>query len=285
MTKLEFLHKITARLRHNAIWMPFLSATGKKINNKNWIFIVGCYNSGTTLLDQILASHSKISGLPDEGVMLTNQLTRPEDFNWQRMWSECLKEMRSSSRDQKKDSGIIKKHWSHFYDLDCDFLVEKSISNMTRLEFFNKNFNPNIFIHITRNPYAVAEGIYRKAEPLEGNPYQGKSYPMEICARQWVESINLFEKEKKDLANYIEIKYEDLSTNPAEVVNNLLEKLNLDLFPKDYFDNAFSVHEKKSKIKNMNDSSFKRLKKEDYKAINKIAKDTMLKYGYEIREE
>jgi hypothetical protein len=236
-------------------------------------------------LDQILASHPQISGLPDEGVMLTNQLTRPEDFNWQRMWSECLKEMRSSSRDQKKDSGIIKKHWSHFYDLDCDFLVEKSISNMTRLEFFNKNFNPNIFIHIIRNPYAVAEGIYRKAEPLEGNPYQGKSYPMEICARQWLESINLFEKEKKNLANYIEIKYEDLSTNPAEVVNNLLEKLNLDLFPKDYFDNAFSVHEKKSKIKNMNDSSFKRLKKEDYKAINKIAKETMLKYGYEIMEE
>ena len=77
MTNLEFLHKVTARLRHNKIWSEILSRTGKRLKNKNWIFITGCYNSGTTLLNQILSTHSRISGLPDEGVMLTDQLVRP----------------------------------------------------------------------------------------------------------------------------------------------------------------------------------------------------------------
>ncbi len=82
MTLEELKHKVTTRLRKNVIFSKMLRFSGTEIENKKWVFIIGCYNSGTTLLNEILASHPKISGLPDEGVMLTDQLVKPEDFNW-----------------------------------------------------------------------------------------------------------------------------------------------------------------------------------------------------------
>ena len=286
MTKLEFLHRTTARLRYNRIWMELLNQTGRVIKNKKWIFISGCYNSGTTLLDQILATHPEISGLPDEGVMLTDKLVRPEDFNWRRMWSECENDIKESAPFVEKDANRIKKHWSHFYDLKKDFFVEKSISNQTRLEFFNTHFSPVWFIHIVRNGYAVAEGIHRKAEVMEGNEYYNRGdYPYSLCAKQWVRSLEVFEKEQKRLQNVITISYEELAENPSKTINTILDEIDLQRFPGDYFDKSFNIHEKQSKIRNMNASSFNRLKKEDYKAINEIAKETMLNYGYEIREK
>ena len=283
MTKLEFLHKVTSRLRYKPIWMPILEASGQKIKNKNWIFIVGCYNSGTTLLDQILASHPEISGLPDEGVMLTNQLVRPEDFGWRRMWSECFDEMKNSKRNRNKNSYRIQKHWSHFYDLERNYLVEKSISNITRIEFLNNNFKPNVFIHIVRNGYAVAEGIRRKSEIMHGNPYKEKEeYPIELCAKQWIRSIELFIETRKNLKNVIEISYEELSEHPSQTVNKILDWLGVRRFSEEYFTHKFEIHEKKEKIKNMNLSSFKRLSDNDYEKINRVAQIYLEKYNYEI---
>ncbi len=283
MTKLEFLHKITARLKYNTVWAEIMFRTGKRLENKQWIFISGCYNSGTTLLDQILATHPQISGLPDEGVMLTDQLVRPEDFGWRRLWSECEEKMKSSARNQQKNAFRIKKQWSHFYDSEKQFLLEKSISNMTRLEFFNKEFKPAWFIHIVRNGYAVAEGIHRKAEVMQGNPfYEEGKYPFSLCARQWVSSLQVFEECKKDLQNVIEITYEELAENPSDVVNGILEKIGLEKFPEDYFEKSFTIHEKKSTIKNMNPSSFKRLDSQDIQAINEVAESYLTAYDYKV---
>lgn len=286
MKKLEILHKVTARIKYNPLWAELLFRTGKSLKHKNWIFIIGCYNSGTTLLDQILATHPQIGGLPDEGVMLTDQLVRPEDFGWRRLWSECEEEIEDSERNQQKNAGRIKKHWSHFYDSDKNFLLEKSIANSTRLKFFNEEFCPAWFIHIVRNGYAVAEGIHRKAEVMEGNPYfEDGKYPFSLCAKQWVRSIEVFEGSKQYLQNVIEIKYEELAENPSEVVNGILERMGLKTFPENYFEKSFTIHEKNSKIKNMNPSSFKRLKADDIKTINEVAGKYLEAYEYNLLGE
>jgi len=215
--------------------------------------------------------------------MLTDQLVRPEDFGWRRMWSECENEMAESSRNLNKKPDRIKRQWSHFYNLDKDYLLEKSISNMTRLEFFENSFKPAWFIHIVRNGYAVAEGIHRKAEVMKGNPnFDIGKYPYSVCANQWVRSLEVFEKQKSNLQNVIEINYEDLAENSVETINHILTQMGLEKFSEDYFEKPFSVHEKNSTIKNMNSSSFKRLKKEEIDEINMVAADYLTKYGYQI---
>ena len=284
MTKLEFLHKITTRFKGNPIFTKLLAWTGKKVPNHQWIFIIGCYNSGTTLLDQILSAHKDISGLPDEGVMLTDKLPRPEDFNWRRMWWKCEEEMVNSTVKNETSAKTIKKHWSHFYDLNKPYLVEKSISNTCRLPFINKNFQPAFFIHIVRNGYAVAEGIRRKAEIMEQNPIYGqKAYPIEYCAMQWVKSLQRVEEEKCQLSNFLEIKYEDLTDNPGKVVNEIYDSLGLEHIGDEFFSSSFKVHEKESGITNMNSRSFKRLSKKDIMEINEVAGEYLKKYNYKLR--
>lgn len=283
MTKKEFLHKITARYKYNPLWAGLLNISGSSLTHKKWMFIVGCYNSGTTLLDQVLSKHPQISGLPDEGVMLTNQLVRPEDFGWRRMWAECETEMATSSRNLNKDPNIIKRQWSHFYDLEKAYLLEKSISNMSRLKFFQENFKPAVFIHIVRNGYAVAEGIYRKAKIMDGNAFYGQEhYPLSLCAKQWVRSLEVFQEMKGDLTNIIEVKYEDLTEDPISVVGGILRKLDLEMFPTDYFQKSFSIHEKESTITNMNQLSIDRLSRDQIKTVNDVAGEYLKKYGYNI---
>ena len=279
----SLFYKVTARFRKNPAFSFVLEKTGKELENKKWVIIIGCYNSGTTLLNQILADHPQISGLPDEGVMLTNQLPKPEDFGWRRMWHKCEKEIERANPD-KRSVGTIKRHWSHFYK-NKEFLVEKSISNTCRIPFFEKNFDPIYFIHIVRNGYAVAEGIRRKAEILPGNPYEDlRNYPIELCMEQWIRSLEVVESQKGRLKNYIEISYESMTENPAEVIKKITDFLGVKAFRKDYFENSFSIHEKEGQIKNMNVNSFKRLSEEDFIKMNGVAENHLLRYGYEIKK-
>lgn len=279
--KKTFKHRIVSRYRKNRLLSQILSLTGDPLKNKKWIFIVGCYNSGTTLLDQILASHTQISGLPDEGVIFTNQLHRPEDFGWRRMWFRCQEEL----NNENPDSNIIKKHWSHFYDKGKELLLEKSIANTCRIPFILKNFAPVYIIHIVRNGYAVAEGIHRKAFPLENNSFFKKGhYPIELCIKQWTYSLEEVEKHKGGINNFLEISYEDLCENTEEVLSKVTNFLNIESFSKQILTSSFSVHEKDSKIRNMNERSISRLSKEDLLKINKVAADHLDQHGYRIIE-
>ena len=280
---LSLFHKVTARFRKNPAYSFILEKTGKGLDNKKWIFIIGCYNSGTTLLNQILADHPQISGLPDEGVMLTDQLVKPEDFGWRRMWHMCELEIERESPDAKSAS-TIKRHWSHFYE-DKEFLIEKSISNTCRIPFFEENFGPVYFIHIIRNGYAVAEGIRRKAAIIPGNPYSSlENYPMDLCIKQWVRSLDVVESHKTKVNHFMEISYESMTENPEVVLQQITDFIGVKSFDKDYFKSSFSVHEKESKIRNMNINSFKRLSNEDFFTINDLAKNHLLKYGYKIQK-
>lgn len=280
--KKSLKHRLTARFKDNFLWSKIQLLTGRKLENKKWVFIVGCYNSGTTLLDNILAGHPQISGLPDEGVMLTNQLKRPEDYNWRRMWYQCTDEIKKPN----PNSAVIKRHWSHFFDSRKAFFLEKSISNTCRIPFLESEFSPAYFIHIVRNGYAVSEGIHRKAVPMAGNEFysEGK-YPMESCATQWKASLQEIEKIKGNLKNFKEISYEDLCDNPSETIKDILSFLDLPNFSQDYFNSSFTIHEKDSQIKNMNEKSFKSLGAEQIEKINAVASDYLIKYGYNLKQK
>ena len=48
--------------------------------DKTWIFLVGSYNSGTTLLAEFLGHHPSISALPTEGYFITDQFVKDYDI-------------------------------------------------------------------------------------------------------------------------------------------------------------------------------------------------------------
>ena len=74
------------RIKQSTIIPRLLTPFGNELQPDRWIFIIGCNNSGTTLLKSILTKHPLIAGFTREGVYLTDRLPFPEQFGWPRMW-------------------------------------------------------------------------------------------------------------------------------------------------------------------------------------------------------
>ncbi len=279
MNYITFKQKVFSRYRKSAIVSKLYSFFGKELQPKKWVFIVGCYNSGTTLLAEIFEKHPQLSVLPDEGVMLTNQLPRPEDFGWRRMWCECEAQMQKSESAQA--AKIIKKHWSHFIKKNPNIVVEKSIANATRMEFFQKHFPNSYFIYIVRDGYAVAEGIKRKAVVME--EYQaalGIHYPIDFTAKQWQRSLEVIEDQKENIKNFLEISYEEFTTDVKETSLKITQFLEISEFDDALLQSDFEVHGNKMKVSNQNLKSFIRLTDDEWQIINGIAEKGLKKYAY-----
>jgi len=273
--------KLYTRFKNVYIINKIFEFFGSNLTPKKWVFIIGCYNSGTTLLSEIFERHPDVQVLPDEGVMLTNQLPRPEDFGWRRMWCQCEDKMQINSIQAAKISNIIKRHWSHFVKGKPEIVVEKSISNATRLEFFQTHFPNSFFIYIIRNGYADSEGISRKAEVLKPlNQHIGKKYPIQFSIKQWKRSIEVVDKQRPNILNFLEIRYEDLTENIENTTKKIADFLEISHFNENLLKEDFIVHGKKMKISNQNEKSFTRLNHDEWSVMNEVAEVELKKYNY-----
>nr|WP_271711532.1 sulfotransferase [Marinigracilibium pacificum] len=255
--------------------------TGSEIKPEKWVFIVGCYNSGTTLLTEILSKSNELDVLPDEGVMLTDVLPRPEDFGWRRMWYKCESEMKISNAEINSVLKRMKRHWSHFTNNKKKIIVEKSISNSARMEFFSKNLDNVYFIHLIRDGYAVTEGIQRKAKPMEEVKNEfGSNYDISLAVNQWKRSLEVINNAKSNISNLIEVKYEDLTSSPKTQIDRITSFLGISPIKEENLSGAFEVHGNKKKISNQNEKSYSRLSESDWQLINKLAEKELIQYGY-----
>jgi len=249
--------------------------------DKSYIFILGCYSSGTTLLNNLLGYHSEISGLPTEGASLTGELVTPEELGWTRMIHQCFTDLCSDLK--RINPRRLKKQWGFFHDKSKLFFLEKSISNWARIDWLAKNFDNAWFIWIIRNGYAVAEGLRRRS--IESERYTAKKYPngfpIELCAQEWVVSNSTIESLSKPIKNKIMIKYEELTEDKEVTIKYILEQLPIkNKMIK--INDSFEFHGKMRPIKNMNDQSIARLSEEDIDKINIVAGDYLEKWGYPV---
>lgn len=258
--------------------LPF----GRDLKPDRWIFVVGCYNSATTLLASILREHPHIGGLPNEGAFLTDVLPYPETYHWPRMWSQCLDKVRGGvDMDSKEKAERIKRHWSLWYPNGAQNLVEKSISNATRLLFLQEYFKPAYFIYIVRNGYVVSKGIQKKANYKRwGSPYRETGYPIELCAEQWQMTDEIVEKDSLELDNFLRISYEELTETPQDTFSKITDFLGVQPMPEKVLGDKWSVHDTVSSITNMNHIGLSRLVNTDFEKIEEAAGETLKKYGY-----
>jgi len=277
----SFLHRFASRYRKNKLVSEFLSKTGSDLQPQQWVFIIGCYNSGTTLLEKILTGHKSIAGLNDEGVILTNQLSRPEDFEYNRIWYPVASRLYIDPKSPSAPNiaQTVKKHWSHFYDKTKTVFLEKSISNALRIDFLNRFFSPASFIYIVRNGYAVAEGIRRKGDPQRFDRIAEKNYPLAMCVRQWVESDRVITEALAD-KRHLTIRYEELTENIHETMRNVCEFLKIKPFSADQLAGKVSVHGRLRSVRNMNNASVANLTDDDIQMIRREAGEVLARYNY-----
>ena len=175
---------------------------------EKWVFVVGCYNSGTTLLAELLGRHSKISALPTEGHFITDQLVKDYDIGLPRMWVDREDIFRMDETSQGPDVVRLKKEWGSRLDLKNPVLLEKSPPNGARTRWLQANFENPYFVAIVRNGYAVSAGIRKKAEP---HHLAGGRWPIQMAAHQWARSNEVLLEDADTCERVHWVRYEDLA--------------------------------------------------------------------------
>jgi hypothetical protein len=269
------------KLLRDRFAQKLLAPFGREPRPKKWLFVIGCYNSGTTLLSDILSEHPDISALPIEGVMLTDALPRPEKFGWNRLWSECVDGVRMlPGKGMEKVAGRIKRQWSYSFT-DADILYEKSIANAARIPFLDAYFQPAYFVVIIRNGYAVAEGLRRRGNPRKyGHAEFGDKYPIEMCAKQWAVSDEIVSADAADAEHVLYLTYENFCAEPGKNLRAITDFLQIDPLPDEIINKSWEVHGSSSRIRNMNEDGIAKLSADDIAKIREAASGALDKYGY-----
>lgn len=236
-----------------------------------WVFIVSCYNSGSTLLHQILAQHPQIGSMPGEGQFYTDQLLLPKKVNLPRLWAlepELFYLDESNGRNINID--VLKKQWgARINNLERPIIIEKSPTNAGRTRWLQKYFDNAYFVGIVRNGYAVSEGIRRKS-----------GHPLKKAAQQWLQSNEIMLRDFNYLKKSILISYEDLTDNPETTLAGILKFLDLESFNNEVISRVWNIHEKNSEITNMNSLSINRLNDLERLEITEVAGEMLHRLGY-----
>jgi hypothetical protein len=248
-----------------------------------WVFLVGCYNSGTTITNKILSFHPDIQAsiFGREGVHYTSHLPKPDDLGWARMWIKCEDYMNIDPDDELR-AEKVKKDWRILWRGKEVVFIEKSITNITRMKWFDRHFKNSYFIGMTRNGYCVTEGIVRRAQPTHAPAnleHQGL-YPIEWGSKQWVNANQHLLDGRSSVKNYMEFSYEDFTDNPIPILEGLWKFLDLPS-PDMTFDNGLlKINEQQISLKNMNQYSLDRLGEEDKDKVSQTIEPMMKELGY-----
>jgi len=259
-----------------------LGRVGRVPKPEKWVFIVGCYNSGTTLLADVMGQHPAISALPVEGVRLSDVWPLPETHAWNRMWMKCVDAMRlEPGPGMAALAERVKRQWWASF-ARRPLLLEKSIANSPRMPFIQTYFEPAYFIYIVRNGYAVSEGLRRGARPRHwGRDDYGDRYPIALCAEQWAVTDRVISADAPGIEHLTRISYEDLTADPRRVLDDVTDFLGIEPFSDAVLERSWRVHGVTSPIRDMNAEAIARLSPADIEDVRTAAADVLEKYGHE----
>ena len=199
------------------------------------------------------------------------------------MWHKCESEMLIEKSNEVVVAERIRRHWASNISgsIGEKILVEKSIANLPRLEFFYTHFKPAKFIYIMRNGYAVAEGIRRRVDPrIWGRTEFGASYPIKLCAEQWAASDRAYKSTKNLIGDVLEISYEELTDETAATLEKVSSFLAVEAFPEAVLNTEWLIHREKSPIQNMNSVAISNLTAAEKIAISDVAGKVLSEYDY-----
>lgn len=240
---------------------------------ERWVFIVGCYNSGTTLLHDILATHPRVGSMPWEGQFYTDELPLPLDFGLPRLWAIEPERFALGPNDGAGiDVARLKRQWgARLNDPSRPILIEKSPTNAGRTRWLARHFENAHFIGIVRNGYAVAEGIRRKA-----------GHRLELGARQWAVSNEIMLRDFEQLPNQMIVRYEELASDLPAVLDRVGGFIGISADGLTGLGAEWRVHGHERPIRNLNGESFASMTEDELTEIRAAAGIMLDRLGYDV---
>jgi hypothetical protein len=252
----------------------FAKQVPRLLREHQWIFLVGCNNSGTTLIHDFLAATGKFSFMPHEGQRYTNVFRRARKRGHQRVWTEYVEELRMDEQYTTREVPRLLFDW--FQELDRPVkarILEKTTANAVRMRWLQRVFPGARFIGIVRNGYAVVEGIKRK-----GNKAVDRG------ARHWKRVNEIMLEDATQVRNFLLVRYEDFVSSPQETLPRIAQFLDL---TSEELEAAFAHTGRRpaggsgtSMIQNMNALSLQRLDEEERRIVTREAGELLNELGY-----
>lgn len=281
--------KLISGLKHEVIAKVYRSSRFRALSRKfykpkepeKWVFLVGCYNSGTTILRRLLESHPDIAAFPAEGVTMTDAFPNMEAGGYPRMmyanrhlWDEPID-------NSKERADMAKRDWARWWPKDAKVYMEKSIDHSIRMAWLDENFPNAYFIFIVRNGYCVSEGIRRRARPLGAAATKlGDCYSVEMVAEQWKAINAKIEEDGEKISRFHKVRYEDLMEDPILNLRTIFRFLDLEIPPLTTNRDSVIVDGIAHQILNQNKKSISRITTKDLDEMSKILGDSLAHYGY-----
>ncbi len=195
---------------------------------KGWIFLVGCYNAGTTIVKDAIAAHPEVSRAPVEGDVLTGDLSTFESDQWPRCLIANWYDVKIDRAEHYIDYGSVVSDWAPWIKQD-NYYIEKSIANSVRVKALSDSFPKAKFVCVYRHPDEVIDGILKRSRPgkCARKILGSNSYPRELLLRQWAYVYQLIISDMGDSDHILYVSYDGFLSNPDIELGRIYDFLGL----------------------------------------------------------
>lgn len=198
----------------------------EKTMSHKFIFIGGLHRSGTSLIHELLSSHPEISGFSNTGV------PENEGQHLQTVFKPAIAYGGPGHFCLNKNSFMegtdplatlynaekLFNEWKTHWDMQKDYLIEKSPPNLVRTRFLQALFPKSHYIIVLRHPIAIA--------------YATKKWRKRTSIANLINNaLSCFEQFSKDmpyLKNVHVIHYENFIKQPQESLDKITTWLGLE---------------------------------------------------------
>lgn len=215
-------------------------------------FIIGFPRSGTTLLDTILRSHSKINVIEELPLIphlrVENELSK----------IHIVEKIESEFAENLSKIYFKKLNENSFFNKD-KIIIDKLPFNLIHTSFIKSIFPQSKFILSIRHPFDCILSCWMQNFKI--NSAMANLIDLDRAVDTYCESMTLFKLSKKrySLNTHI-VRYEDLINNFETEVHKILNFLNLK-----WEDNLYNYQKTALDRKNINTPSYKQVIKKIYK--------------------
>mgnify|MGYP000259423614 CR=1 FL=1 len=208
---------------------------GKQLRSP--VFIIGTGRCGTTLLVDMLKTHTQLAGFPSEA----NELWHPKSHPFEKRSIETPPITENPKQFTKlsienwptNHEQTIKQAFQGFFNIRAKSKLFFSKSAMTAFMVpkIKEIFPDALFIHLFRNGTSVVESLVKKECHRFIDRYSDKSVFEANCAQYWNDCILEIEKQKETYLNsdnYMEFSYERLCEQPRTILQDISAFINVD---------------------------------------------------------
>src|SRR5215472_9051387 len=201
-----------------------LPLKGDNHHGHKFIFLCGLHRSGTSPLFKILRDHPQISGFRETGV--------PEDEG-QHLQTVVPPALAfggpgrfgfAADAHLTEESALVNlankqrlfEEWARHWNLEREYLLEKSPPNLIRTRFLQALFPSSYFVVIVRHPIAVSLATLKWTRTR-----------LDSLLEHWLHCHRIFESDRPYLNRVLLVRYEDLIHDGAQTLQVIFDFLGI----------------------------------------------------------